>query len=218
MKSNKNLFLRILIIRLSLIINDACLQLVSDIVFLLWRLCAGLPVGWRPLTKASVAGELLVDLLHALDVEAAGLGVVHHGLGVVHAHNALGRLLHALRCVPGVVDVLSWEAAQDGQVASSCRERCSERCSGAEKVARGGVGLPDVVSIGVGASAEAHRAVTVEELLKEGAAGEPHPAAGIHAPVRVQQQLLKNLQREHKEMLKSTFSFPNSQQRGLRDI
>lgn len=73
---------------------------------------------WRPLTEASVAGELLVDLLHALDVEAAGLSVVHHGLGVVHADDTLGRLLHTLRCIPGVVDVLGGEAAQDGQVAS----------------------------------------------------------------------------------------------------
>lgn len=52
---------------------------------------------------------------------------------------------------------------------------------------------PNVVSIGVRASAEAHRAVAVEELLKERAAGEPHPAAGVHAPVSVQQQLLKHL-------------------------
>jgi hypothetical protein len=44
--------------------------------------------------------------------------VVHHGLWVVHAHNALGRLLHALRRVPGVVDVLGREAFQDWNVAS----------------------------------------------------------------------------------------------------
>lgn len=193
---------------------------MSDIIFFLWPLCAGLPVGRRLLTKASVAGELLVDLLHALDVEAAGLGVVHHGLGVVHADDALGRFLHALWCVPGVVDILRGEAAQDGQVASGggrgggVHRGALERRSLLEEV----VGLPDVVSVGVGASAEAHGAVTVEELLEKGAAGEPHPAAGVHAPVGVQQQLLKNLQREHKEMLKSTFSFPNSQQRRLRDI
>lgn len=71
------------------------------------------------LTQASVAGQLLVDLLHTLDVEATGLGVVHHGLGVVHADDALGRLLHALWGVPGIVDVLGREASKDGQVASS---------------------------------------------------------------------------------------------------
>lgn len=57
----------------------------------------------------------------------------------------------------------------------------------------GDVSIPYVISIGVGASAETHRAVTVEELLEERAAGEPHPAAGVHTPVRIQQQLLKHL-------------------------
>lgn len=70
----------------------------------------------RLLTEASVAGELLVDLLHPLDVEAAGLGVVHHGFGVVDTDHAFGRLLHALGSVPGVVNVFGWETPQDGQV------------------------------------------------------------------------------------------------------
>ena len=68
------------------------------------------------LTQASVAGELLVDLLHAFDVESAGLGVVDHGLGVVNPDDALGRLLHSLWGVPGVVDVLGWKPSQDGQI------------------------------------------------------------------------------------------------------
>lgn len=55
------------------------------------------------------------------------------------------------------------------------------------------VSLPYVISIGVCASAEPHGAVTVEELLEERAAGEPHPAAGVHAPVRIQQKLLEHL-------------------------
>lgn len=76
-----------------------------------------LRVGFRRLlTEASVAGELLVDLLHPLDVEAAGLGVVHHGFGVVNSDHAFGCLLHALRSVPGVVNVFGWETPQDGQV------------------------------------------------------------------------------------------------------
>lgn len=79
---------------------------------------------WRRiLTEASVAGQLLVDLLHALDVEAAGLGVVHHGLWVMHANDALGCLLHALRGVPGVVDVLGGVSSQDGQVAPGGRRQ-----------------------------------------------------------------------------------------------
>lgn len=61
------------------------------------------------------------------------------------------------------------------------------------RINAGGVGVPDVVSVGVGAAAEPYGAVTVEELLEEGAAGEPHPAAGVHAPVGVQQQLLEHL-------------------------
>jgi len=33
----------------------------------------------------------------------------------------------------------------------------------------------------------------MEELLEERAAGEPHPAACVHTPVCIQQQLLKHL-------------------------
>lgn len=57
--------------------------------------------------------ELLVDLLHPLDVEPADLGVVDHGLGVVDADDALGGRLHGVRGVPGVVDVLGWETSEN---------------------------------------------------------------------------------------------------------
>lgn len=53
--------------------------------------------------------------------------------------------------------------------------------------------IPYVIAIGVCAPAETHGAVAVEELLEERAAGEPHPAACIHTPVCIQQQLLKHL-------------------------
>ena len=33
----------------------------------------------------------------------------------------------------------------------------------------------------------------MEELLEEGAAGQPHPCASIHAPVHIQQELIKHL-------------------------
>lgn len=56
--------------------------------------------------------------------------------------------------------------------------------------------LPDVVPAGVRAAAEADRAVAVEELLEESAAGQPHPAARVHAEVRIQQQLVKYLDGE----------------------
>lgn len=58
--------------------------------------------------------------------------------------------------------------------------------------------IPYVISVGVSASAKTHRAVTVEELLEERAAGEPHPTASVHAPVCIQQQLLKHLRTHNK--------------------
>lgn len=69
------------------------------------------------LTEASVARELLVDLLHPLNVEAAGLCVEHHGLGVMHSNNAFGCFLHALWRVPGIINILGREPSQNGQVA-----------------------------------------------------------------------------------------------------
>lgn len=58
--------------------------------------------------------------------------------------------------------------------------------------------IPYVISIRVSASAKTHRTVTVEELLEERAAGEPHPTASVHAPVCIQQQLLKHLRTHNK--------------------
>lgn len=52
---------------------------------------------------------------------------------------------------------------------------------------------PDVVSTGVRAAAKAHRAVAVEELLEESTAGQPHPAACVHAEICIQEQLIKYL-------------------------
>lgn len=57
-------------------------------------------------------------------------------------------------------------------------------------------GLPDVVSWRVSSPSKADRTVAVEELLEEGTAGQPHPAASIYTPISIQQQLLKHLQ-EH---------------------
>lgn len=54
---------------------------------------------------------------------------------------------------------------------------------------------PDVVSTGVRTTAEAHRAVAVEELLEESTAGEPHPAACVHTEICIQEQLIKYLDR-----------------------
>lgn len=68
------------------------------------------------LTEPSVVGQLLVDLLHPLDVESAALGVVDHGFGVIHPHHAVGCLLDRLRSVPRLVDVAVGVVLQDGDV------------------------------------------------------------------------------------------------------
>lgn len=52
---------------------------------------------------------------------------------------------------------------------------------------------PNVIPVWIGFSAEAHGTVAVEELLKERAAREPHPHAGVYRPVGVQQQLVEHL-------------------------
>lgn len=57
--------------------------------------------------------------------------------------------------------------------------------------------VPDVVPTGVCTSAEAHRAVAVEELLEESTAGQPHPAACVHAEICIQEQLVKYLDGEN---------------------
>lgn len=65
------------------------------------------------LTQSPVAAQLLVDLLHPLDVEPARLRVVHHGFRVMDADYALGGRLHGVRGVPRVVDVLGGETSED---------------------------------------------------------------------------------------------------------
>lgn len=43
--------------------------------------------------------------------------MVHHGFGVVNSDHTLGCLLHALRSVPGIVNIFGWETPQNGQIA-----------------------------------------------------------------------------------------------------
>lgn len=74
-------------------------------------------------TQSSVAGELLINLLHPLYVDAAGLSMVHHGFGVVDSYDALGSLLHFLRGIPRIIDVFGWKAPQYGQVTPGGTER-----------------------------------------------------------------------------------------------
>lgn len=79
-------------------------------------LCCGLRLTFHVLgsrTQSSVSAQLLVDLLHPLDVEPARLCVVHHGLRVMDSNDALGRRLHRLWSVPRVVDELSRKTSED---------------------------------------------------------------------------------------------------------
>lgn len=50
--------------------------------------------GAGTLTEAPVSRQLLVDLLHSLNVETTSLCVIDNGPGVVHANDALGGLLN----------------------------------------------------------------------------------------------------------------------------
>lgn len=65
------------------------------------------------LIEVSVLYELLVHLLHSLDVRATRYRVVHHGQRVVLADHAFRRLLHVFRRSPRLVYVLSWHVLQD---------------------------------------------------------------------------------------------------------
>lgn len=69
------------------------------------------------LTKAPIAGQLLVNLLHSLDVYPAGLSVINHGFGVVHSNYALSDLLNTFWGIPRVIDEFGREAPQYGQIA-----------------------------------------------------------------------------------------------------
>lgn len=62
------------------------------------------------------------------------------------------------------------------------------------------VSLPDVVPTRIRASAEAHRAIAVEELLEESTAGQPHPAACVHTEICIQEQLVKYLDGENQPL------------------
>ena len=65
---------------------------------------------------------MLVDLFHTLNVDAAGFCMVYDRLGVVHANSALCGLLHALRSIPRIVNILGRKSPQNGQVAPGVRD------------------------------------------------------------------------------------------------
>lgn len=70
------------------------------------------------LTQPSVAGKLLVYLLHPLYVDAAGFSMVHHGLRIMDSNDAFCCLLHFLWGIPGIIYVFCWKIPQKGQIAS----------------------------------------------------------------------------------------------------
>lgn len=78
-------------------------------------------------TQSSVAGKLLVNLLHPLDVDAAGLSMVDHGLGVVDTYDTLGGLLHFLWSIPGIINVSGWKTPQYGQITTRNKENNEDR-------------------------------------------------------------------------------------------
>lgn len=69
-------------------------------------------------------GQLLIHLLHSFNVESTALCMLDHGLGIIHPHHTVGRLLHRLRGVPGLVDVAVGVVFQNGDVAP--REQLKE--------------------------------------------------------------------------------------------
>lgn len=69
------------------------------------------------LTQPSVAGKLLVYLLHPLYVDAAGFSMVYHGLRIMDANDAFCCFLHFLRGIPRIIDVFCWKILQRGQIA-----------------------------------------------------------------------------------------------------
>lgn len=93
---------------------------------------------------SSVVNQLLVDLLHPLDIILALLDVIHHWHGIISANDALCSSLNRLGRGPGFMDVLGGEVLKHGQVGSN------------------------KVTIGICLPAIPNRAITVEELLEEG--------------------------------------------------
>lgn len=72
-------------------------------------------------TFVSAAEIVLVDLLHPLQVDAADLRMVYHGLGVVNSNDAFCILLGFLWGPPGVVDVFGREVLQYWQKTSESK-------------------------------------------------------------------------------------------------
>jgi hypothetical protein len=68
------------------------------------------------LARLPVLAQLGVDLLHPLHVDSGDESVVHHGLGIVHADDALSRPLDGLWRRPRLVQVARGKVLQDRQV------------------------------------------------------------------------------------------------------
>lgn len=67
-------------------------------------------------------GQLLVHLLHPLNVVLALLDVVHHGHWVVTPNHTLACTLHWLGCCPRLMDVFGWEVFEYREVCSVWEE------------------------------------------------------------------------------------------------
>lgn len=63
--------------------------------------------------QGAVVCQLLVNLLHSLDVDATGGGMIHHRQGVVFADDALRGALDVVGGSPWLMDVLDGHVFQD---------------------------------------------------------------------------------------------------------
>lgn len=79
------------------------------------------------LTVSTILVQLLVDLLHPLDVDPGDLVVVHYRSRVVLADDALGCFLHRVWRVPRFMDVPRGEVFQNRQIPSGVRGEYKER-------------------------------------------------------------------------------------------
>lgn len=72
----------------------------------------------RRLLLTAVLIQLLIHLLHPLDVDARGLVVIHHGQRVLLADDAFGGVLYAKRRIPRFMDIPGRKVLQHRQIAS----------------------------------------------------------------------------------------------------
>lgn len=74
----------------------------------------------RQFLLTAVLIQLLIHLLHPLDVDARSLVVIHHRQRVLLADDAFGGVLYAKRRIPRFMDIPGRKVLQHRQIASDC--------------------------------------------------------------------------------------------------